>query len=174
MLRKVVFKDYKYLYVDLEYLKDSYLNGRLLGANVFARIFGIVEDNLFKNEINDSLNLSFYDIYIEHWVLLFSFIRNGYVSSLYNDAKQMNDCYGTSIKLGGIPEFEKYYNYYFDYNENMKNITYNPMTPQEDVSNIYSWRVISMFSLLENGESVTVCISQDPTLAMYARKKNAV
>ena len=71
-------------------------------------------------------------------------------------------------------KYSKYYNYYFDYNENMKNITYNPMTPQEDVSNIYSWRVISMFSLLENGESVTVCISQDPTLAMYARKKNAV
>ena len=171
MLRKIIFKHHKYLYVDLEYLKESYLTGRLIGANVLARLFGLIEDKLFTNTINKPLNLSFYDIYIDDWVLLFSFIRNGYISSLYNDMKSMNYCYDITIKLGGVPEFEKYYNYYFEYNENIKNIIYNPMTPQEDISNIYSWRVISMFSLLDKGESVTVCISQEPTLAMYARKK---
>ena len=52
MLRKIIFKHHKYLYVDLEYLKESYLTGRLIGANVLARLFGLIEDKLFTNTIN--------------------------------------------------------------------------------------------------------------------------
>ena len=111
-----------------------------------------------------------FEIYSSDWVLLISFLRNGYLPASYDIEKNISDlnyCYNTTIKLGGIPEFETYYNYYFDYNENMKSITYNPMTPQEDISNVYSWRVISMFSLLSN-ELISPIMILDKSFASLA------
>ena len=55
MLKKLLFKKEKYLYVDCIYLKDSYENGRLKGANVFARLFDIIDDKLFVIQNKDEL-----------------------------------------------------------------------------------------------------------------------
>ena len=52
-LKKILFKKDKYLYVDWDYLKDSYNDGYLKGADVFARLFDIVEDYLFASREKD-------------------------------------------------------------------------------------------------------------------------
>ena len=70
-LKKVLFKKNKHLYVDWDYLKTSYENGYLEGADVFARLFGILHDGLFATKEKDEYNLEYYDIYIEDWVLFF-------------------------------------------------------------------------------------------------------
>lgn len=175
MLKKLVFKRHKHTYVDIDFLKESYTNGRLIGANVFARIFGLIEDDLFKFSSKNMLNLSSYDIYLEDWVLLLSFIRTGYIQSFSNSVeenlKQLDDCYDICLKLGGVPEFETYCNLCYDWCNSITLATYNPMTPQEDVNNLYSWRIVSMLGFLEKNESVTLCIAYTPVLAFYARKK---
>jgi len=176
-LKKILFKKDKYLYVDWDYLKDSYNLGYLKGADVFARLFDIVEDDLFASRQKDEYDLKFYDIYIEDWLLFSSFVRNGYITNTYDTDKNLIDlnyCYDICIKFGGVPEFEKYYNTFFgsgsSTSEVSDNNTYNPMTPIEDTKGLYSWRVITSFTSLKTNESVTVCVSSEPVTIFYCRK----
>ena len=41
------------LLIDISFLKESYETGRLQGARVFARLFGIIDDGLFHNQNNN-------------------------------------------------------------------------------------------------------------------------
>jgi len=54
----VLFKENKHLYVDWNYLKDSFENGRLQGATVFARLFDIIDDKLFVLRNTDEYDLT--------------------------------------------------------------------------------------------------------------------
>ena len=173
-LKKVLFKKNKHLHVDWDYLKTSYENGYLEGADVFARLFGILHDGLFATEKKDEYNLEYYDIYIEDWVLFFSFIRNGYITNSYSlekNVSNLNYCYDICIKFGGVPKFESYYNSFFNNkNNDASHNVYNPMTPMEDIKVMYTWRVINTFTVLKSNESVTACISNEPTTTFYCRK----
>lgn len=176
MLKKVTFKNNKYLYVDCEYLKTSYENGRLQGASVFARLFDLIQDDLFVPQNKDEYDLTHYDIYIEDWILFYSFVRNGYIQTTYDlneNLKDLNYCYDICIKFGGVPQFEKYYCEFFTdpRTENEINETvYNPMTPQEDIKNIYIWRSITSFTAIKPNESVTVLVCSEPVTVLYARR----
>ena len=175
MLKKLLFKKERYIFVDWNYLKDSYENGRLHGADVFARIFNIIDDNLFLTEEKEEYDLTHYDVYIEDWVLFYSFIRNGYIPNTYNIDKNVEDlnyCYELCIKFGGVPEYEKYYNSFFCDNQQSEPDTsvYNPMTPIEDVKGMYTWRVVTSFAAINPTESVTSCVSNDPITIFYCRK----
>tara|TARA_Y100000389_G_scaffold140839_1_gene138715 strand:- start:2521 stop:3060 length:540 start_codon:yes stop_codon:yes gene_type:complete len=177
MLKKIIFKRDKYLFVDCEYLKDSYENGRLKGAQVFARIFDIIEDDLFVSQNKDEYDLTHYDIYIEDWILFYSFIRNGYIPNSYNIDKNVEDlnfCYDLCIKFGGVPEYEKYYESFFYDSKNsqndLSNNVYNPMTPIEDTQGKYTWRIVTSFTAINPTESVTSCVSAEPVTIFYCRK----
>lgn len=179
MLKKILFKQEKYLYVDCDYLKDSYENGRLKDATVFARLFNLIQDELFVWQEKDEYDLTHYDIYIEDWILFYSFIRTGYIPTTYDqetNLKNLNYCYDVSIKFGGIPEFEKYYNgfIYEPYpaieNSEDDNSPYNPMTPNEDYKGLYIWRICASFTSINDNESVTTVISNDPITILYCRR----
>ena len=177
MLKKVLFKKEKYLFVDWDYLKSSYENGRLQGATVFARLFDLIQDELFIFQENkNEYDLTHYDIHIEDWLLFHSFIRNGYIPTIYDvddNLNNMNYCYDICIKLGGVPQFEKYYFEYFnessEKNESGETV-YNPMTPEEDVNNIYIWRPITSFTTLKTNESITVLLASEPITILYGRR----
>jgi len=161
----------KYVYVDWNYLKESYNNGRLKGAHVFARLFDIVDDELFANNEKNEYNLTYYDIYLEDWVLFFSFVRNGYLP-YYNDysknLEELNYCSDVCIKLGGVPEFEHYYNDVFNNSDRGDGI-YNPMTPYDDVRGSFSWRIVTSYTALKLHETVTSCVSIEPITIFYSR-----
>lgn len=177
MLKKIIFYDgshitinKSFLYADMEFLEESYKNGRLKGANVFARLFNIIDDNLFANKEKNEFDLSNFEIYSSDWVLLVSFLRNGYLPASYDIEKNildLNYCYNTTIKLGGIPEFETYYETCTTFDPSCQ--IYNPMKPSEDTKNVYSWRVVSIISRLRYNESVTVNVNEHSSL-LYARK----
>lgn len=181
MLKKLLFKKEKYLYVDWDYLKDSYETGYLKGATVFARLFDIIDDDLFVVQNKDEYDLSHYDIYVDDWILFYSFVRNGYIPTTYDpeiNMRDLNYCYDTCIKFGGVPEFEKYY-YSFVYepqsfvNKNEDDTAvYNPMTPSEDYKALYMWRICASFTSIQENESVTTVISNDPITILYCRKPN--
>ena len=176
MLKKFIFKREKYLYVDCNELKTSYETGRLQGANVFARLFNLVDDGLFVSQNKEEYDLTHYDIYLYDWLLFYSFIRNGYIPTTYEmdvNLRDLNYCYDICIKFGGVPEFEKYYCTFFNdpystSNENTESI-YNPMTPVDDIKGMYNWRICTSFTSLKQNESVTALISSDPITILYCR-----
>ena len=176
MLKKLLFKEDKHLYVDWNFLKDSFENGRLHDANVFARLFDIIDDELFVLRNKDEYDLTHYDIYIEDWCLFMSFIRNGYVPNSYDldkNVRDLNYCYDICIKLGGVPEFDNYYYNFFNHEQpviDVSNNVYNPMTPIEDVKVLYIWRIITSFTALKINESVTTCVSTEPVTIFYCRR----
>ena len=177
MLKKLLYKRDKYLLVDWDYLKSSYEDGRLQGSTVFARIFDIVDDELFAIQNKNEYDLTPYDVYIEDWILLYSFIRNGYIPNTYDVEKnlsELNFCYDLCIKLGGIPEFEKYYdglygNSQSSQTDNSGNV-YNPMIPIDDVRGLYTWRIVTSYTPLNAHESVTTCLTTEPVTVFYCRR----
>tara|TARA_A100001011_G_scaffold399945_1_gene511258 strand:- start:4199 stop:4741 length:543 start_codon:yes stop_codon:yes gene_type:complete len=176
MLKKVLFKEDKHLYVDWDYLKDSFENGRLQGATVFARLFDIIDDKLFVLRNTDEYDLTHYDIYIEDWCLFMSFIRNGYIPNSCNFDKKvrhLNYCYDICIKFGGVPEFDNYYNNSFNYEQlvtDVSNNVYNPMTPIEDIRGMYIWSIVTPLTELKINESVTNSVSAESATAFYCRR----
>lgn len=176
MLKKVILNREKYLFVDWEYLKNSYESGNLQGATVFARLFDLIQDDLFVHQNKDEYNLTHYDIYIEDWILFYSFVRNGYIPTTYDltdNLKYLNYCYDICIKFGGVPKFEKYYCEFFNDPRSeieLNETVYNPMTPLEDIKNMYIWRSITSFTILKQNESVTLLITSEPVTVLYARR----
>ena len=99
--------------IDVDELKDMYLNGRLKGARVFAYLFGIDEDTPFyKNDIVTEVDLDYFNITYHNWLLVYGFLRTGYVTPLLDEKRynvNIEVCYETTLKLGGIPAFDIYY-----------------------------------------------------------------
>lgn len=177
MLKKVLFKHDKYLYFDWAYLKDCFENGRLQGATVFARLFNFIEDGKFLVESDkDVYDLSAFGIYIDDWILLMSFVRNGYLPNFYNmdrNITAINDCYDISIKLGGIPEYDKYYESFTNNDEDATVDIYNPMTPSDDYKGVYTWRVVSHLVTLYPTESITCSVRDGQHSVFFSRRLNS-
>lgn len=150
--------------VEMEYLKSISKSGkRLEGAVVFARLFGILDDELFQKSLTPLVvNLALYDIYEAEWLLLYGFLRNGFIP--YYTENKVNICYEVSLKLGGIPSFDKYFQ------ETISQM-YNPMTPVEDIKNKYTWNLKSIGCVLSSNESITIPYKHD-LRCMYIRRKN--
>ena len=140
--------------VDTDFFKSIFKPGdRLEGARVFARLFGILDDELFQSSPDPfKVNLALYDIYESEWILLYGFLRNGFIPS-YTESK-INTCYEVSLKLGGIPSFDTY----------LQSITpmYNPMSPIEDTKQEYVWDIHNISSsILPTTKSVTIPYEHD-------------
>tara|TARA_Y100000389_G_scaffold106302_1_gene103248 strand:- start:3359 stop:3934 length:576 start_codon:yes stop_codon:yes gene_type:complete len=179
MLIKIIFLNDKYIYADTEFLKNQFNEGRLKDATVFARLFNIIDDEKFKVENKLEFDLSFYDIYLDDWVLLMSFIRNGYIPNYYTfdrNIKELNYCYNTCIKLGGIPSFDNYYdslsNSDVSLNFTDDEYAYNPLNPEQDIKGEFYWRVVTSLTTLRHHETVTqLIINQIPTYYFSRRLK---
>jgi hypothetical protein len=93
-------------------IQNMYKNGRLKNATVFGYLFGLNDLSLFKQNVKVIIDLVEYDITYEDWILLYGFLRTGEVTPLLelkDQKKKIEDCYKTTLKLGGLPSFDLYY-----------------------------------------------------------------
>lgn len=133
--------------VDLEMLKDSFLNGRLKNQHIFARLFCLDDNTPFKqnDKINKNIFINF-DINISDWNHFITFIKNGIVPHLQSENGEyiLNNLNELCNKLGGIYEFDKFYkNFYIEKQKEKERMNiYNPLKPEEDIKKIYSWKLI--------------------------------
>lgn len=134
--------------VDLEMLKNSYLNGRLKNQHIFARLFCLDDNTPFKQnkEINKNIFIN-YDINISDWNHFITFIKHGIVPHLQskNGEYILNNLNELCNKLGGIYEFDVYYKKYYIKKEKKEenNNIYNPLNPEDDIKKIYDWKLIN-------------------------------
>jgi len=149
--------------IDLHFLKTC---SSLKDAFIFKKLFGLVEDDeifcykLNLDNDNNATILKDFHITANQWGDLIFFLRQGCIqgssisiefmvdndkrtSMLSNVIIKLNEVMQTCIKLGGIPEFEKYYkNFYKKINNSLfckKYTEYNPSNPREDKYNRYIW-----------------------------------
>ena len=89
--------------------------------------------------------------------------------------EQLNDCYETTLKLGGIPSF----NLYYKSEINILNVKsksdnkYNPMRPCEDSRNKYIWKTHNTLgtNYLLKSESLTIPIFHNSNI-LYCRQEH--
>ena len=163
--------------LDMSELKQSCDTGRLQGANIFARLFKIVNDAQFARSSDPYIDLTHYEVYHEEWLLLFGFIRNGVLPVRLDEEHKVDDlntCYNLSLKLGGIPEYEKYYAEQTRVDDTPQEPPYNPLSPEEDHLVKYTWRVstITMLNLNKN-ESATQPIDNNSCI-FYIRRPTSL
>tara|TARA_Y100000389_G_scaffold204851_1_gene260171 strand:- start:184 stop:756 length:573 start_codon:yes stop_codon:yes gene_type:complete len=160
--------------IDLAPLEESYKSGRLQDADIFAILFKIIENPNFKQSEEDYIDLNCFQIHEHEWNLLFGFIKNGQLpyKETSTELYDLNKCYNITLKLGGIPAFDKFYK--SQINNYKKSIVqyYNPMTPEKDINNEYEWQTINTMArcvIYKNDESVTIPINEKSSV-MYIRK----
>ena len=139
-VKMIKFLEDKKIVVEVERLKSAYKTGRLKGATVFARLFGIIDDSLFQVDATNIIQLDQYDIRIDHWVSFISYVYNGVLlehSCKQRKLSELQNVMKLCVVLGGVPHFEKY----FTKMVNEINNIYNPMTPEEDVQCKYTWHI---------------------------------
>tara|TARA_X000000950_G_scaffold271256_1_gene352129 strand:- start:417 stop:1001 length:585 start_codon:yes stop_codon:yes gene_type:complete len=123
--------------IDMNLLRG---NKYLKGARIFNRLFKLEENNDFKKENfhvdsdGDITILSDLDINNSQWVKLISFLKFG---KIFNVGYEINSILYATIRLGGIPEFDKYVEKYFKEKDDLKN--YNPLKPKDDYRKMYQW-----------------------------------
>ena len=129
--------------IDFDFLINSYKNGRLKDANVFAKLFAIDDNTPFKKEnFNKDLFINF-DISLQHWNDLIIFLKTGITNFKGNEKMEENtlvDLMYLTTKLGGIPSFDKYYEEFYE-QKMINKKKYNPQTPEEDYKQMYIWKI---------------------------------
>ena len=145
--------------IDFDFLKQSYENGRLQGADVLAKLLCIDENSSFKKEDFNKNFFKDWDISCRIWNYIIIFLRTGIMPvDSYVDILQIMQ---VSIILGGIPSIDEYYIEYKK--KEVKNKKkYNPQTPEEDDRQLYDWKIqkdteLSNFQRSETGKLYTPC-----------------
>lgn len=149
--------DNRVIVIDVEFLKNC---PRLEGATIFKKLFGLVEsDDVFcyklKKDNGYATILQDFRITHKQWLNLLQFLKTNNISktnlsieylvennSLDNILQTLEDVMLTSLKLGGIPKFETFYNEFCEKINNYhthKNQIYNPLLPAEDKNNKFIW-----------------------------------
>jgi len=132
--------------IDFDFLKESYNNGLLKNANIFARFLGIYNynnnnDNNFKETEFKNNSDKFLDLGMtfHQWDNIILFLKYGSIKDEYLE-KLMN---ATNI-LGGIPSFDKYYKERTQLIKKLENVleNYSPLKPEDDIKKKYQWSVI--------------------------------
>ena len=161
--------------IDLAPLENSYKSGILQDAHIFAILFKITENPNFKQSKEEYIDLNCFHINENQWDLLFGFINTGhlpYKNNFEETLYDLNRCYEITLKLGGIPAFDNYYKSEINNYKNNLLDSCNPMTPEEDVKNEYTWRTINTMGrsvLYREDESVTIPINEKSHI-LYVRK----
>ena len=132
--------------------------GILEDAHIFKYLFGFeVAGSSFEKK-EEGFDFSEYDIDIDDWNTFLTFIKFGHFESdFYSPKKLMEIC----NKFGGIPAFDRWYQSTLKAKNDPKNTNkgYNPMTPQEDIKQLYLWSAcpdnrLEFFGRNNNGYSV--------------------
>jgi hypothetical protein len=140
--------------IDLNFLKDIYLNGRLKGANVFAKLFQIDDNSPFKKE-DFNINLfNNFEIGLDDWLSLMIFLKTGIIPYQEGEREEkiLNNIMIISIKLGGIPSLDLYYQEFYHEKRKKKKKKYNPQNPEEDYKKLFLWKIAkdSQFNIFQN------------------------
>lgn len=165
------------LLIDIDLIRKKYFdeNGILNGAKIFAILFKLIEAENFAICTDPDINLTDFQITTGQWILLYGFIKNGFLPHSNNNNEfinQLNNCYETTLKLGGIPSFDQYYltqiNLFKEENIDTKN--YNPMTPKDDHLNKFKWCTYNALSnqTLTKNQSITIPVTGN--MVFYCRE----
>ena len=180
MTQFLIFNSNDLIVFNKSLLLESYKNGLLKDAHIFARLFKLVDtefkdEDMFRDKNGYITLCKFLNIEFEEWNIFLNFLKFGFVE---NDSRYINiiNILSTiSNKFGGIPSIDKYYKeQIYDFNnmnEELKNIEkiYNPMTPEEDTKQEYHW-IVSWDSQNYLDYSVTSKTGSDNS-KFYFRKK---
>lgn len=135
---KVEFLNGESAFIDFDFLKKSYLDGRLKGSIIFARLFGLDNETPFKKEDFNKDFFVNYHITFKIWNHFIIFLKTGFIKNEYF----LNDLMELSTKFS-IKSIDDYYIQFYENNnkikENLKN--YNPQNPKEDIKQIYKWKI---------------------------------
>lgn len=143
-LRLFVFLHNKFAFVNINLLQKQFETGRLQGAEVFAILFRLCDDedtrvHSFKHEdmiMNDKGHVTLcqaLDICFEDWNEFLKFIKSGMTSKIQTVIEVSN-------KFGGIPAVDLYFEKLQQHTIQMSRVRYeNPMTPHDDIHNQYEW-----------------------------------
>ncbi|MDA9216496.1 hypothetical protein N9O88_01585 [bacterium] len=166
--------------IDIDLIKKKYFeeNGILNGANIFAILFKLIEAENFAPSTDSDINLRNFQITSGQWILLYGFIKNGFLPNCINNndfINQLNRCYECTLRLGGIPAFDEYYlnqiNLFKETDINLQK--YNPMTPKEDNLKKYIWRTYNSIQpnnqTLFSNESITI-LTTNSSFIYYSRE----
>lgn len=167
------------LIVDIDLFRKKFFdkNGILNGAKIFAILFKLIEADNFAPSTDSDINLRDFQITSEQWILLYGFIKNGFLPLCINNNKfinQLNKCYETTLRLGGIPSFDLYYLTQMNSFQGkiMEIENYNPMTPKNDYLNKYKWstfNALSAYPTLSSKQSITQPVTGN--MVFYCREK---
>tara|TARA_B100001093_G_C26252552_1_gene769184 strand:- start:8 stop:553 length:546 start_codon:yes stop_codon:yes gene_type:complete len=134
-IMKVMCSNNKFVYIDFSHINKE----NFRGARVFKILFKL-EDSPFKTiemEKDEEGNIILFknlDIERHKWLLFYSFLKHGKILSDSSSRSwfktQLDKAMTVSNKLGGFPEYDKYY---------MEEVSKNPKTPYEDIDAIYKW-----------------------------------
>lgn len=145
--------------IDLQFLK---ICPQLEGADIFKKLFGLTEDDTvfcYKLKMDNGYATILQDFRITHkqWFDLLLFLKTNNISetnlsieylinnnSLEHILETLEDVMTTSLKLGGIPKFETFYNEFYEkinnYHITQRNQIYNnPLLPMNDKKNKFIW-----------------------------------
>lgn len=189
--------------IDLDELKNS---ERLVGAKILKTLFNLNEDTKFSKNVelrvDDNGNLTIlkdYNLTKKQWIDFIKFVQTGTVESyiMYYSAsnkhekekyknqliENMENMFkGVCGIFGPIPSYEQYFQSMGQMLiEESKNINTNPMTPEEDNGNLFTWHsyYIAVIPKVENESedkyqwSVTVAV-QNKSENMYWRKRRKI
>ena len=131
--------------VDLDFLKHSYYNGNLKGAEIFSYLFKLKDHKFFKNkEFNENIFIEF-NIKSSTWCNFITFLKSNDIPYRNNydlNLSILNDINELSNKLGGIPIFDEYYlNFIEEYKK--ENNKRKIKGPKDDIDELYDWKIFS-------------------------------
>lgn len=163
------------LLIDIDLIRKKYFdeNGILNGAKIFAILFKLIEAENFAPSTDSDINLRDFQITTGQWILLYGFIKNGYLPHCIHHNEfinQLNKCYETTLRLGGIPSFDLFYLTQINSFKGKKIENYNPMTPTDDHLNKYKWSTYNAISnqTLTSKQSITQSITGN--MIFYSRE----
>lgn len=134
-IMKVMCMNNEFVYIDFSHINKENLNG----ARVFKILFNLENHSYKKLELDRDENnviVLFKNLCInrKEWLLFYTFLKNGKILSDYTSRSwfktQLDRAMEVSNKLGGFPEYDKYY---------IEELNKNPKTPFEDTHSFYKW-----------------------------------
>ena len=147
-------------------LQDMYDNGNLQGAEVFGILFNLKkhEFKVIDPQVDDEGFITIFkdfDVRFSEFNNLLNFLKYGTADPIV-----FHDILSVANKFGGIPKLNEYI---LNYEEKE---FYNPMNPNEDIEQLYTWETLVYEDKLDGFEK-TEKISDNPyykNIMFWARK----
>lgn len=113
------------------------VGGILEDAHIFKYLFGFeVAGNCFKKQ-DEAFDFYEYDIRFYQWDSFLKFIKFGECKLINGGPDQLMELCN---KFGGIPAYDRWYQNINQRKKKEEDGKYNPMTPEQDTTQLYTWR----------------------------------